>query len=115
MLLDLAIKPGTPYGKIKIIFGMWGARHAMDRGANISYIPPIGTFEGQLRRKFVLSATTKNIPQVSTSELTLAIPKVDHTQTTPDIRDTLITQIKGQKKTQMELYVMISVSVCSDR
>ena len=68
--------------------------------------PSNQNIRGAVEKKICLECHNQEHSPDFHERIDLAIPKVDHTQTTPDIRDTLITEIKGQKRTQMELYVM---------
>ena len=68
--------------------------------------PSNQNIRGTVEKKICLECHNQKHSPGFHERIDLAIPKVDHTRTTPDIRDILITEIKGQKKTQMELYVM---------
>lgn len=68
--------------------------------------PSNQNIRGTVEKKICLECHNQEHSPGFHERIDLAIPKVDHTQTTPDIRDTLITEIKQRKKTQMEFYVM---------
>lgn len=68
--------------------------------------PSNQNIRGVVEKKICLECHNQKHSPGFHERIDLAIPKVDHTQTTPDIRDALITEIKGQKRTQMEFYVM---------
>ena len=68
--------------------------------------PSSQNIRGTVEEKICLECHNQEHSPGFQERIDLAIPKVNHTQTTPDIRDTLITEIKQRKKTQMKFYVM---------
>lgn len=68
--------------------------------------PSRRNIRGKVEKRICLECHNQKHSPGFEDRFKIALPKVDHSRTAPDILDKLVTEIKQKEKTDMELYVM---------